>query len=256
MPTFTKPPTPNELQTNILNTYFTLRMGIVVMSAGLPLLLIGYSWATHGRLEELTMSAFYGAYGGAMRNWFVGILWAVGSFLILYSGFSALEEWLLNFAGGFAILTAMTPCNCWSNSPLPKSTVHEVFAVTFFACMVMVCEFCAQDTVSLLPDEATRTRYRRTYHTIGFLLAASPIAAIAASYLLQAYISRVFFIEWFGVTIFALYWAVKSREFHITSAEKRAILGQLKHVPGLGFRPADEPDAVSQAIAKPFRSRG
>ena len=105
--------TAEDLRRNMMRTYFMLRLGIVILSVSLPLLLLGYSVVTHGRLVESSMSAFYGADGGAMRNYFVGILWAIGFFLILYKGFSALEDWLLNFAGGFAVLTAMTPCHCW-----------------------------------------------------------------------------------------------------------------------------------------------
>lgn len=77
------------------------------------------------------MSAFYGANDAGMRNWFVGILWAVGSFLILYKGFRAAEDWLLNLAGGFAILTAMTPCGCWSglSDDLPQQGALRVCRV-------------------------------------------------------------------------------------------------------------------------------
>ena len=84
--------TAEDLRRNMMSTYFTLRLGIVIMSAALPLVLYGYSLITHGGLREASMSAFYDADGGVMRNWFVGILWAVGAFLILYQGFSPLED--------------------------------------------------------------------------------------------------------------------------------------------------------------------
>jgi hypothetical protein len=108
--------TAEDLRKNMLSTYFTLRTGIVVLAAALPVGLLFYSlWYHHG-LEEHSMSAFYGAYGGDMRNWFVGILCAVGVFLNLYKGFSGAEDWVLSLAGGFAILTAITPCYCWGDT--------------------------------------------------------------------------------------------------------------------------------------------
>jgi hypothetical protein len=238
-----KPMTSEELQKNILSTYFTLRAGIVVLSAVLPVILYIYSWYAHGGLEEHSMSAFYGAYDGRLRNVFVGILWAVGSFLVLYKGFSIAEDWLLNFAGVFAILTAMTPCNCWLGLPDDQhSTLHSAFAIAFFACMALVCEFCARDTISLLPTKALQDKFKRIYHGIGLFLILSPIAAVAAAYMTKVPKSSVFFIEWFGVWVFAFYWLTKSREFRITSAEKRAVKGELKRVPGVGLVPASAPN--------------
>jgi hypothetical protein len=233
------PMKPEELQRNMLSSYFTLRAGIVLLSAALPMILYFYSWAVQGGLTEHSMSAFYGAYDGRTRNVFVGILWAVGSFLILYKGFGTAEDWALNLAGGFAVLTAVTPCNCWSGGTAAPSPLHVVFAVMFFACMAFVCWFCANDTITLLPDDATRTKFSRAYRIIGFFLVASPLAALAVSFIVQSYVSRTFFIEWFGVWVFAAYWLTKSAEFHITSAEKRAVQGTLRKVSGVGVVSVD-----------------
>lgn len=239
-----------DLRRNMMRTYFTLRVGIVVLSFALPLVLLGYSLIEFGGLVDGSMSAFY---GGVMRDWFVGILWAIGFFLINYKGFSALEDWLLNFAGGFAVLTAMTPCNCWGDQSLSKSTAHTVFAVSFFICMACVCLFCARDTITLLPEQADRDRFNRAYLTIAILLALSPLAAVATAYFAQARDSRVFFIEWFAVWVFAAYWAVKSAEFKITSAERRALYGALKNVKGVGVV-AEEPDVAQlQQLARQRR---
>ena len=230
-----------DLRRNMMSTYFTLRLGIVLLSGALPPILYGYSLAAHGQLRETSMSAFYGADGGVMRNWFVGILWAVGAFLILYKGFSALEDWLLNFAGGFVVLTAMTPCGCWGPEVVEKSRAHTTFAVLFFACMVAVCLFCAGDTITLLPEKSDQDRFKRTYYTIALLLFVSPLAAVATAYLAGVRGSAVFFIEWFAVWVFATYWVVKSAEFKITSAERRALYGALKNVKGVGVV-AQEPN--------------
>ena len=234
--------TSEDLRKNILSTYFTLRMGIVVLSAALPVSLYFYSLHADGGLTEHSMSAFYGAYNGAMRNSFVGILWAVGAFLILYQGFSPLEDWLLNLGGVFAIGTAMIPCGCWIGLAGDQhNKAHATVAVLFFVCVAAVVWFCAEDTVTLLPTKALQDKYKRTYRSIVFGLAASPLAALIASYLLQTYVSRTFFIEAFGVWVFAFYWLTKSMEFKITSAEKRALRGELKNVKGYGLAPAGAP---------------
>jgi hypothetical protein len=67
------------------------------------------------------MSAYYHSGGGAMRDEFVGILFAVGAFLCLYKGFTTFE-YALNLAGAFVIGVAAFPMewNC-GTSCVPKS---------------------------------------------------------------------------------------------------------------------------------------
>jgi len=233
--------TPDKLQKNILSTYFTLRMGIVGLSLALPLVLyFGGRW--WGGIDSLatSMSAYYGEHGGAMRNWFVGILWTVGSFLYLYKGFSDLENVLLNCAGGFAVAVAMVPCNCWSDAVGASNKLHVVVAVSFFLSMAAVCWFCADDTITLLPTKELQDQFKRRYLAITLALLVSPLAAVVASYALQQHANYKFFVEAFGVWMFGYYWWTKSREFRITSAEKRAADGTLKNVPRRGVVPATE----------------
>jgi hypothetical protein len=153
--------TADDLRKNMLATYFHLRLGIVVLSAVLPWLLLGYSWFGKGEFAQNSMSAYYGAYDDAMRDWFVGILWAVGSFLVLYKGFSAAESWALNIAVVSAILLSINPCHCWTNPP-GSNTLHSGFAIAFFVSMIYVCWFCAYDTISLLPDN-WESFYEKSY---------------------------------------------------------------------------------------------
>jgi hypothetical protein len=238
--------TSDKLQQNILSTYFTLRMGIAVLSVALPLIL--YFGGKLGGIDLLnSMSAYYGGHDGLMRNWLVGILWAVGSFLYLYKGYSTLENILLNLAGGFAVGVAMVPCNCWSEPSTPTSKPHAFVAVSFFLSMAAVCLFCAADTISLLPDQKTRDAFKRRYRIIGATLVLSPLLALLVSYVLRQFDNYKFFVEAFGVWMFAAYWLVKSWEFSITSAEKRAVHGQLENRKGRGVVPAPAGGIVGPA---------
>lgn len=226
----------DELQKNILSTYFSLRLGIVVFSFGLPLVLWG-GGLLWGHIDHLahSMSAYYGEGGGSMRNWFVGILWGVGFFLGAYSGFSKLEDWLLNLAGLFAIGVAMIPCGCWDGATtMSYNTLHSASAVLFFICMASVCFFCAKDTISLLPERRQKS-FRYWYHAITSFLVASPLAAIVVSYMLSGHSSLVFFIEAFGVWTLGAYWLVKTFEFRITSAEELAAHGKVENRKGVGL---------------------
>ena len=226
--------TSDKLQKNILSTYFTLRLGIVVLSAAFPLIL--YIGGKRAGVDLLSsMSSYYGDHDGLMRNWFVGILWTLGWFLYLYKGFSNLENIVLNTAGILAVAVAMIPCNCWDESIVEGNKLHAFAAVSFFLCMAFVCFFCAKDTVNLLPDVKIVDQFRRKYRVIGALLAASPVAAVLVSYAFDRHDSAKFFVEAFGVWVFGYYWWVKSREFRITSAEKLATHGKVENVKRVGL---------------------
>jgi hypothetical protein len=104
---------PHELQAHMVATYFFLRAGMAIMAFALPLLL----WcgaAARGVPLQASMSAYYHASNGLMRDEFAGVLVAIGAFLYLYEGFSRAENRALNLAGIFAVGVAMIPMewNC------------------------------------------------------------------------------------------------------------------------------------------------
>ena len=221
-----------DIQKNILATYFTMRGGMVLLSGLFPIVLLGYSFRAHDwTLTECSISAFYGADDYAMRNYFVATLCVVGALLAIYKGFSLLENVLLKVAGGSVALVAFIPCGCWneceSNQLFAKGNqLHTSFAITFFACMALVVELCAFETITLLPTRL-QNRFKRIYHGIAVGLILSPIAAVTVNYVARLPAKSIFFAEAFGVEVFAFYWFVKSREFHITAADKKAARGQL-----------------------------
>jgi hypothetical protein len=239
----------DELRKNILSTYFHLRVGLVVLSFVFPLLLYfgGLWWGHVNHLAE-SMSAYYNESGGGMRNWFVGILWAIGWFLFLYRGFSPLERWLLNLAGFFAVVVAMRPCQCWDGSDT-SDAIHVTSAVLFFLCVAAVCFFCAEQTVTLLPVK-DQPAFKARYRAISAALIASPVVAISVSVWFRALDQYKFFIEMFGVWVFAYYWWTKSREFKITSAEKLALHGMLENKKGVGLQKVGVAPSVA-ALAGP-----
>ena len=78
-----------DLQKHFTATYVNLRIGMAVIAMAFPILL----WVG-GLLQGLelqpSMSDYYhaGSPAGLMRDWFVGLLFAVGVFLYLYKGFT------------------------------------------------------------------------------------------------------------------------------------------------------------------------
>ena len=225
---------PQELQDHITATYFTLRLGLILLGASLPfILLIG--GLIHGGLPpQASMSAYYHAGDGVMRDKFVGALWAVGACLYLYKGYTHLENYALNLAGVCAICIALFPMQWDCGTSCSAFSLHGAFAVLFFVLIAYVCVFRAPDTLNLMTDRGKATRYLRIYRALGIGMIASPVAAvILISGLHIATESRptVFAIEAAGVLVFAAYWFVKSREISMTNAERSAIQGELMTKP-------------------------
>ena len=223
-----------DLQKNITAAYLSLRVGIAVMAITLPFVLwIGGHILGHQALQG-SMSAYYHCGGGAMRDIFVGFLFAIGAFLYLYKGYTELENYALNFAGVFVIGVALVPMEWDCGSACHRLTFHGMFAVLFFLSIAYVCIFRASDTLSLIPDEKAKTRYRRIYKIFGLAMIVLPAIAVVLSSVLEHDSKQpkgTFFVEAAGVLVFGLYWIVKSFEIARTDAEQFAIKGKLKARP-------------------------
>jgi hypothetical protein len=221
---------PSQLQKHVEGTYFNLRIGMAAIAFTFPVLLaVGAKIGWDISLQD-TISAYYHAGNGAVRDWFVGVLVAIGAFLYLYKGFSRAENYALNLAGISAVGIVVFPGRWPCDRVCDAVSVHGAVAVLFFACIAYVCLFRASDTLALLADPAKIRRYKAIYRTLGILLVGSPLAAFVVSSVLRRSSSAVFFIEAFAVWAFAAYWLAKSLELRETSAERLALEGKAARI--------------------------
>ena len=221
---------PADLKDHIAATYRTVRIGAAVLAIALPFVL----WIGGHILADLplqqSMSAYYHGGGGAMRDEFVGILFTVGAFLILYKGYTNLENYALNLAGVFLVGVAVFPMEWECDNSCSRFSLHGIFAVLFFLLIAYVCLFRASDTLGLIPDQAQVNRYKRAYTLMGLGMVASPAVAVLLSFVLQPHSdarSTIFFVEAVGVFIFGSYWILKSPEIARTKSERCASEGKL-----------------------------
>jgi hypothetical protein len=230
---------PDALQKHISSTYFGLRLGIVVFAFALPVVLYLGGRIRRGLDLAPSISDYYFWGEGLMRDWFVGLLFAVAGFLYLYKGFSTLENVLLNVGGVFLAAVALIPCACEDSNG--NVSLHGVAAVGFFLLMAFVVFKCAHDTLPLLEEKNPQQSdaFRRRYHVIAGLLVLSPVAAVVTSIWLRRFSSLTFFVETFAIYVFAAYWAVKSRELSLTQAEILALEKRAKPEPSRGVVKAD-----------------
>ena len=219
---------------HVFDTYNTLRFGMAAIAFFFPLLLWGWGW-WHGLPLQGSMSAYYWASiegDPPVRVLFVGGIFAIGSFLFLYKGYTFWEDWALNFAALFVICVALFPTswNCGSElGPCPSSNPHVLFAIAFFACIAYVALFQSRKTLSELqdqagqPDSKGQQRYTNLYRLTSAGLVLSPVAAIIAHLAFQKYQALTYFLELFGIWAFASFWLIKSLELRESQAERQVL---------------------------------
>jgi hypothetical protein len=234
-----------SIQEHIIQTYGTLRWGIGILAVALPIILSGLGFLLYGLPLQDSISAYYHAFvptqqfpdlfavagNGGMRNWFVGILWAIGVFLILYKGYGDRENWALNIAGLLLITVAIFPMDWTCKSSCPKFSIHGISAFLFFIAIGYVCIVLSGNTLDLLKKSEDKQFYKLWYTIIGWAMIAFPIS-VAFLEFFQIHLfgtHTVFFIEVGGIWIFAAYWLLKGRELSGSSskADLEAMKGNL-----------------------------
>lgn len=259
---------PQDLADHLLGAMVRLRVGLAVVGFLFPFALsIGGKLYAHLCLQS-SMSSYYHAIVydcRSMRDWFVGSLCVIGVFLYLYRGFSHLENWALNIAGGLAVVVALFPMpwtlssliTCEGQSvtgacsPQPydpvtigKYPLHDIAAIGFFLCISYVAIFRAQDTLPLIHNPRLRTMLKHIYRWIGIAMIVSVLGAfIIHSYYQPEY--RTFYIETAGVLSFSAYWAVKTWELSKTDIDRRGVQKQLRQR-DTWIVPLDESRTVTQ----------
>ena len=223
---------PTNMVNHITQTYVNLRIGMAILAFSLPLLLMAGSWLSANVVFQGSISAFYHT---AMRNLFVGLLVAVGSFLYLYKGFSKKENIALNVAGLSAIGVAFFPTIIPKNileaprsylpiEPFTAPYLHGFCAVVLFFAIAYVCVFCGNETIALIENKKTRERYEKIYKGLGLLMVVFPILAVLFSFV-AARDYLIFIVEFVAIWIFALFWLTKVMELrhHKLSPEQKII---------------------------------
>jgi hypothetical protein len=234
---------PPSLEEHIVKTYSVLRHGLGFLAIALPIVLAVVGFIKDGLMLQDSISAYYHAFvptaqppglhdiagNGVMRNWFVGILWAVGVFLVLYRGYGRRENIALNIAGVLLIAVAMFPMDWTCGTTCPKVSVHGIAAILFFLAIGYVCIFRSGDTLGLIKKPDVRKFYQRWYRIIGLVMWIFPVVVTVLEFFkLHPFGTRtVFFIEVAGIWTFAAYWLLKSREISLSEADAAVINGDL-----------------------------
>jgi hypothetical protein len=245
------------LQAHMLSTYNSLRFGMFVIAAAAPIVIVLWGFLFHvDWLNSISAYYFaptadkwvYSAY--PTRVLFVGILFALGSFLYLYKGFSTRENVALNCAGACALGVALFPMYR-ETGYLPFSNIlHFSFAILLFVCMAYTAIFCHEDTLRFVTDVNRRKHYKVVYHVIGLFMGLFPLVGLIMAVIFNAMQRHVFWIEAAGIWAFAAYWFIKSKELEESQAEVKAAAGRLTQPPPA--QSSSQPPAVYDPKGEPI----
>jgi len=216
-----------DSENRLIVSHLTLRQLLGWIGISLPFLLVLLNWIFFREDLETSISAYYHIkYVGAV---FVGVLFAIGVFLLAYKGYPRLntdkgyefsDNVVGNFAGVFAIGVAFFPTRPENASDLDRifGIVHFACAGLFFAALAYFAFFLFTKTH---PDAATGTvtveqrrkknRRNLVYRACGAVIALCIVllavnAAIGDT--LQA-INPVFLLEAIALLAFGFSWLVK-----------------------------------------------
>ncbi len=180
-------------------------IGLLALLVPVVLPLVG------GYAGHYSISYFY--HVPATRDLFVGLLWALGLFLILFQGLSRWENLLLSAAGVFLICVAMIPTNPDQCSDAPFSW-HAVCAVSFFACLVVVALVFAKRRLNYILWPPLRARFERAYNVAGCAMIGLPLLAWGVNRIEGGDCGHlIYWIETGSILAFAGYWFTKTLEY-------------------------------------------
>lgn len=208
----------NPSRTSHLERSFIVqRRGMALLAAAFPAVFLASSFL-FGRTDfQTSISAYYWTLD-LERNVFVGVLCAVGVFLLLYKGYTLLEDRVLDVAGICAAGVAFSPMDRSGDCAASGITLHGAFAVTFFACIFFICIFMSRHSLEDIADRRRREKFRRAYWLCSGVMIGS-IALAALSRLLPEQSiqmlcenSAIFWFEAVGVWAFSAFWYIKTRE--------------------------------------------
>jgi len=180
-------------------------IGLIALAVPIVLPLVG------GYEGHYSISYFY--HVPETRDLFVGLLWALGLFLVLFQGLSRAENLLLTLAGVLLIGVAMVPTGI-SQCTDTAFDWHEGFAFAFFACLFLVALGFSKRRLTYILWPPLRERFARAYNIAGCLMIGLPLLAWGINLWQGPDCGHaVYWTEAAAILAFAFYWFVKTIEY-------------------------------------------
>lgn len=203
--------------THLERSFIVQRRGMALLGAAFPLAFLASSFLFHRTEFQTSISAYYWTLDPE-RNVFVGALCAIGAFLLLYKGYTRLEDRVLDVAGVAAVGIAFFPVDRSGDCASSGISAHGLFAVLFFGCVVFVGMSMSLTSLQDAADPDRRRRFSWAYRLVlgvmsgcvAFAVLSRLLPRAAAQWLCEA--SAIFWLEAFAVWAFSLFWYIRTRE--------------------------------------------
>ena len=217
-------------QDELALSQLSLRKGLGILGLALPAVLAAVTALSPAITLQRSLSAYY--YIPHLRDLLVGVLWAIGAFLVFYQGyrsvpraFQKLPRWisrhmtdtkLTTLAGVGALVTAILP-TCEIQEACGSKLIagaHLAGAVTFLGTLAVLSIWAFTESNTPRKDwDATKRWSNRIYTTCGWTILASLVAAGLALALhitaIGPFIQPVFWLESLAILAFGISWLVK-----------------------------------------------
>lgn len=194
-----------EAQEQVVN-YLILRRAIGILGVVFPVWLLGWCFA-FGDCSELqsSISAYYHT---VSRDWFVGILFAIGIFLWSYRGPNGEDAAIANLAGGCALGVALFPTAselAWIRAAHVASALGLFLVLAWFSLLIFT-----KSGGDPTPQKLVRNRIFRScgYTILLCILLIGLYEAFGRGTGLDA-LKPVFWLEAFALWAFGFSWMTK-----------------------------------------------
>lgn len=200
-------------ESSLVLSYLGLRRAIGILGVALPFVLVVGKLALQGPGLEPSISDYYYT---VMRNVFVGMLCAIGVFLMSYRGYARSDALAGNLACVAAVGVALFPTAPASNpTPLQQAIggVHYGCAAAFFLILAYFCLALFRKTDPSKPMTPRKRHRNRVYATCGLVILAClaflALYALALRGTALARLDPVFWAEAIAVVAFGVSWLIK-----------------------------------------------
>lgn len=206
-----------EIQNALVVSYKFLRVTVGVLGMGMPLILYAGGKLIFGFGVRQSLSAYYHT---DMRDVLVGILFALGVFLLSYKGYGRADDLAGNLACFFAIGVALFPTlreGETSEAAQRISIVHHIFAAGFLLTLTYFALFLFTKSNKKPSEMTPLKRIRNTIYRVCGVVMFLSILLLAIYFLTQGgegpFLGSsvpIFWLETIAIFAFGVSWFVKS----------------------------------------------
>lgn len=218
-----------DLEQKALRAYRRLSLGIAAFAGLFLLVLFYYQLFADLDPHHLSISHYYyenlmivppealgslGLGGFRLGDIFVGILTAIAVFLILFSGFSNLEDNILNFAGLMLLGVAFFPTYEYQTSTEFSVSLHLICALAFFAAIALVATWFSPHRARFVKWPGSVGLFKKSFIATGLSMIFLPACVVGIHFADWKQVGDwIFWFEWLAILAFCVFWSLKFVEF-------------------------------------------